>query len=90
MEYLNLIEKPGNEPVSIYPVPAKNGLTIAIFENYQMLRIFNSNGRQMHQQMIENEKVLTINTSAFATGLYYVQLTNENAKIFNRKIIIIR
>ena len=89
VEYLNLIEYPGNEPFRINPVPAKNELTITLSENFKIIRVFNFYGHLMHQQMIGKEKVITVNTATYAAGPYLVQLTNENAETFTKRILII-
>lgn len=72
------------ENVSIYPIPAKNIISVKNIDKETAFRIFNINGILILQGIItESSK---INIEEFIEGIYFIELTNND--IFTvRKII---
>ena len=63
--------------LSIFPVPAKNSLTIAYKSAVGNIQIFNQLGQQVYVgKDLGSEEVLDV--SRFATGVYLVKIFNEN------------
>ena len=75
-----------NSEFSVFPVPAKNILTIKsnlnlTFENAQ---VFDLNGKKVLESRIENE---TINVQSLTTGTYILLLNDSNGKPYSQKIL---
>lgn len=72
--------------VTAYPNPTKNFVNIKIENSTEftgLINIFNSYGKKIHSQMLLNSsKELTINTSNWPLGIYYVLLENGQSVSF--------
>ncbi len=72
---------------TLYPNPANNEVQIAIplMERIEV-KIIDLNGRMVYQNTALNSEMLTINTSNFANGIYFVQFSD--LKMQQQKLII--
>lgn len=76
--------------IKIWPNPVKNELHISSNERLAKtkVKLYTINGATVFEDFIENSKSeYTINTSNFARGLYFMNITGE-FKTFTKKIII--
>lgn len=81
------IQKRNTEPITFFPNPAQNSVTITIPSNQIItLKIIDVLGKIVFQQEVRNE-TNTINTSQFSNGTYIVQFTKDD-DIFNKLLII--
>jgi Leucine-rich repeat (LRR) protein len=66
-------------PITIYPNPATDFLNVALGNNAgnALINIVDANGTKIfeQQQMIEQNTTTRINTSGFATGVYFIQVS---------------
>ena len=69
---------------SIFPNPVQNSFTIQLKENIQLkkVRIYNNLG-----QLITSSKKLTINTSTFSSGIYFVEIETNKGKATKKLVI---
>jgi hypothetical protein len=79
-----------NHPVLIYPNPVKQNQSINIVAQdpgVYSIRIYDSGGRIVHQQMLDNisQQLLTLKLPA---GFYIVKVTGDDVKPFTQKLIV--
>ena len=76
--------------ILIYPNPVSNGkVTIAIdadIESSTLVTVFDISGRIWHQSHIENNKTV-IDVSGLKSGLYIINLSNNN-KVISHKLLV--
>ncbi|MFA5727511.1 MAG: T9SS type A sorting domain-containing protein, partial [Saccharofermentanaceae bacterium] len=80
------IENLSNDPLMVYPNPAKDYMVLKTLETMQGVRIFNSSGKQVFDQA-PYSKDFRISTSAFSAGLYMVRIKTKTGNI-NRSVLI--
>ncbi len=89
--YCNLLtdinETPTQESISIYPNPATFSFTISSTNKIQSIKVFNVIGEVVYKSEPNNNQS-TINSNQFAKGIYFVQITDENKNVVNRKILV--
>lgn len=73
--------------VIIYPNPSVNTVTIESPYNILKIKIYNTVGK-MVKQIEEDGKKIKLNIQNLSSGIYILNLTLENNKTVNRKIII--
>ncbi len=79
---VNEISK-GNNNISIYPNPTKEILTIETNLNTQQkLEIINLIGQTVYTNSIN--KKATVNTSAFAKGVYILKLSSDKETVVRK------
>lgn len=74
---------------SVYPNPANSNFTIqpkGDWSNFQ-LDVINSNGQLVHTQGQCNG-LQVLDGSAYGSGLYFIQLTNENGQTQSSRLVI--
>ena len=74
-----------NEKISIFPNPANKALTIRMPQNevIQCIQILNAFGIPVKNQRLSgNLRVSEIEVSELTTGIYFIQITNQNGKIY--------
>jgi len=66
--------------IKLYPNPATDLVNISISSDLlpDSFIVYNSIGQIMFSKKVENSSDLTINTSAFSQGVYFIQITKEN------------
>jgi len=83
-QYLTGIEETEYSSPGIYPNPVAEYFTVtvpqglSVFPENTLLSIFSSEGKVVHQQDVSSGSQVRINASAFATGVYTLQLSGEN------------
>jgi hypothetical protein len=79
-----------NEPqsVKIYPNPAKTYIRIDLTKEVTGISIYNLLGIIISEKKVKGENSLTINTTAYPSGVYSVNFTSLNGDSFCRKFII--
>lgn len=68
--------------IQLYPNPTRNNLTISVSnatETPDAYSIYNTIGQQIASQKITSNTDLTINTSAFSAGVYFIKLSKGSA-----------
>ena len=96
MAYVNVVA-PGNtvgikdakkdESIVIYPNPATSSSTISSTTKIQTIKVFNVLGEEIIS-VLPNNNQSTINSSQFAKGIYFVQITDDNKNVVNRKVVV--
>lgn len=78
--------------ISIYPNPASEKLIINYAGNIGKqisCQIFNALGQNVFTQNISNDmRTSELDISQFSEGLYFIRLTTEQRKVYDKKIII--
>lgn len=74
-----------DEPILIFPNPAKDVLHINYTDLIKHVSIFNTNGRLVYSNNINNRET-SINIAHLSKGIYFVQITTDKG-IGNKKII---
>ena len=80
-------ETPYCSNINVYPIPAKNILNISSTENISNIKIMNVFGQVIYTESINGNNTV-INTSAYAEGIYFIQM--QTAKGFVTKNITIQ
>ncbi|MDD2286665.1 MAG: T9SS type A sorting domain-containing protein [Paludibacter sp.] len=74
------IDKVDLEPVSVYPNPVTDFLTIRLKEHsIANFRLFDLQGRKLYEAPVNNQS--KIDVSGFVNGIYFYQLTKDNETI---------
>ena len=71
---------------TLYPVPSDNLLFIESNLSIESISIVNTEGKEVFAGKYTN----SVNVSALAAGIYYVQLLNLDKKVVDRKKIVIK
>jgi hypothetical protein len=73
--------------INVFPNPVKNSLQFSFpkVANYQV-RIFDSAGRQVVSEIVQNNNTLELNTSNWAAEIYAVQIRDDNGGIVVKKV----
>jgi len=91
-DFTNSINDIANNPVriKIYPNPFSNQTTVTTGEILKnaTLTIFNSFGQQAGQIKNISGKTITLQRNNFASGLYFIQLTQDNKTFATEKLLI--
>jgi CubicO group peptidase (beta-lactamase class C family) len=83
------INTPVQSQLQVYPNPAQNQLNILLDEYFEQITISDIQGKHVFASL-SNGKELSINTSAFPQGIYYLHLQKRNGSTEHRKFIISR
>ncbi|HXC04280.1 MAG TPA: PKD-like domain-containing protein [Bacteroidia bacterium] len=77
-----------NNAISVYPNPAKDQVTVqlGVAARDLNIRIYNTVGQVIYQSILTREQT-TIDLSAFAKGVYTLEIFNASSKGF-RKVIV--
>jgi hypothetical protein len=79
------------EGFKVYPNPTNNNFTVETENEIgeAALTIYDMYGRQCHFTSVElNTNTLSVSTSGYPDGIYFVQLKQENGQVSNRKLVI--
>lgn len=80
VEITDIEEITDNSSISVFPNPGNNELNIITSDNtYAKLQIFDFHGRMILEKDI-NEAITTINTTTWASGLYFWKVGDETGK----------
>ena len=76
------------EPVKIYPIPAKNDVTVELnkSQNITAISIYKLDGVLINNIQSNNPKV-KLELSDLPQGVYVLQIEDEFGEIFKRKLI---
>jgi hypothetical protein len=83
------VEDPGTVPeVILYPNPASGSLTIENAANYHSFRLINSSGQLVKTQIIEGNRICSVDLGGLTEGLYYLILDSSYSQPLAKKILI--
>ena len=63
---------------TIFPNPFKDNINLKLNTNYNQLSIYNQLGSLVYQKNINGENEINITTKSFSSGIYIVNLINED------------
>ena len=72
----------------LYPNPANDSVTITTATYQSMVKIIDVTGKLVYTTIINNQG--NIDTSAFANGVYLVQISTENQPLQTKKLVFNR
>ena len=72
----------------LYPNPATDSVTITTATDQSMVKVIDVTGKLVYSTLINNQG--SIDTSAFANGVYFVQISNENQPLQTKKLVVNR
>ncbi len=77
-QYLSIDDQPENS-FSIYPNPFNDRFSIQSsgLNNEILLSVFNLSGQKVYEQKFNNQEKITINSSFFDKGLYFIKITGD-------------
>ncbi|CAN5743938.1 hypothetical protein BH11BAC7_BH11BAC7_18260 [soil metagenome] len=87
---LTSVEEENAAALTIFPNPAQDELRIANIANDAKVRVTDAMGKTVTLSSTINDRVILLNTSALAAGIYFVSVTNEDGELFSRKFVICR
>jgi spore coat protein CotH len=88
--FTDVVEFAAEHHHAIYPNPARESFQISLEDPVSRIEIRSMEGRLLSNQPVKrNERLITINISTYASGMYYVSLTYSDV-VATEKIIIIR
>ncbi len=83
------VEKTTYEPLSIYPNPATNSVTLSVsMPGNTILKIFTADGREYLSN--SNFSGNNIDTSTLPAGFYIIEVITEGGKTYYQKLLIAR
>lgn len=81
-----------NRELSVYPIPAKELITVEYTvqgRRGNVLKIYNIAGKLMLNHILDSKtNSININTSRFASGIYFIQLVDDDNAIATDKFVI--
>lgn len=92
-QLVNLEKNDMLKTFELYPNPVKDVLNIklAVVDNAKLkYKVLNQAGQVIHDQIIDvnASAEISINTSLFESGIYFVQIGNEKGYLFTKKFIV--
>ncbi|MBN2681467.1 MAG: T9SS type A sorting domain-containing protein [Bacteroidales bacterium] len=90
-EFIGIYELSGFLPLSIYPNPATNQITISLPRELQNtgyeLRITDITGKELKVHQVESlSSVVSIDVSGFETGVYFVEVLGE--RVYRGRVVV--
>jgi hypothetical protein len=79
-----------NPEIGIFPNPANDMLTIRTDVSFDMLQVFDRNGREVYRKGIEGKNDIIVHTAGLVEGFYLVRLSGNTMPPVIKKIIIQR
>jgi len=83
----SISESSSNNPISVYPNPAKEYVNITSNENISSVKVMNPLG-QLTAYNIPNSKIYRMNTSNLKAGVYFIQIQTSKETIIKKVNII--
>ncbi|HRX29905.1 MAG TPA: T9SS type A sorting domain-containing protein, partial [Saprospiraceae bacterium] len=79
-----------NEEIRIYPNPAQDILYIATHDNVKLLNVtlIAIDGKVISEAKNIGNTKHSMDVSAIDSGIYFVNVSTENGKVFTRKVIV--
>lgn len=80
-----------NEQLKLYPNPASTEFVIeypSAEANPYMLQVYNLQGQEVYKQADVRTSSLSVKTSAFAAGEYFVKSTDAAGHVYSNKLIV--
>ncbi len=71
----------------IYPNPFENQFTIELSDDVDKVSVFDSNGKLYYHSAHSLGNVLTINSSSYTKGIYFVKLEYNNGSFESHKMV---
>jgi len=81
------IGKLNESQVNLFPNPATNNLNISSTDPIRQITVFNYVGQVVFNQEFGGEKVITLNTSSFESGIYVVRVELLEGQFMRRVVI---
>ncbi len=75
---------------SVYPNPATDVVNIKVSNDIRTVQVMNNLGMIISSATVAQEKTVTLNTSNFSAGTYFVRFVSENGKTTVKKLVIIK
>jgi len=86
---INNLQANDGSAIKVYPNPAASSVNIDLGETVATkISLINSLGETVYSANTGEQSKLRIDLSAFAGGMYLVQIQTEDARIINRKMVI--
>ena len=75
----NIAEIPSTEIIKVYPIPAKDDLTLELLKNSQdiQLEIVDVNGRVVLSKQYQEQKQIQVSVEHLTTGVYFVKINSS-------------
>lgn len=84
------IDETDSDLIRIYPNPATTYVEIEFPSNIVQLSIYSALGSTLLHKEFIGESHLTIQTSEFPSGTYFIKLSDSSGNVFIRKFLVIR
>jgi len=81
------VEELDANSISLYPNPAQNRVNITSSQEVTQISVFNYVGQLVYTSDLENETIITLNTTSYENGVYIIRLQSENGVITKRVVI---
>lgn len=76
-------EMDSNHPITIYPNPTTQNITLQSVKALGLVKVYNSLGQLVTQQETSNN-MLQLSLSEFEAGIYFVLVGNYQAKVIKQ------
>jgi hypothetical protein len=77
-----------SDEVIVRPNPADNLARIEFPSGLVSISVFDVSGQKLIESNVENQTSLSINTSAYISGVYYIRFSTANGDSFIRKLVV--
>ena len=85
---LGIEENTNPESLTLYPNPATTTFTIESTNKIRSIKVINVIGEVVSTSSPTGNSKTTIDLSGVAKGIYFVQITDENKTVVNKKIVV--
>lgn len=87
-----IIEENAKSDILLFPNPANTEISLKWKEGFKssVVKIYDMNGRLVHQQNWNESQQLTVNVSGWPSGVYFINVNVGSSESINRKLIINR
>ncbi len=90
---VNINEQQAEQAIRVYPNPAREYVSVAFLGDHigaTRLEIFNSEGKLVDCAFFDGLRLLTISTTEYAEGIYFLRVMREGECIDSQKLVVIR
>ena len=75
--------------ITISPNPANETVTIEFPREMESLSVINSSGQNIYKTDRINQPIISINTSFYLSGIYYIRFTSAKGDCLIRKLLVV-
>jgi len=76
-------------PITVSPNPTNETVTLEFPREMESLIVMNANGQNIFTADLTNQSTISINTSLYLSGIYYIRFATAKGDSFIRKLVVV-